>query len=192
MRHCYRQEGQGGHPRHRYGGPGRQGRYGYGGPGRRGHRARRGDVRTAILLLLAEEPRNGYGLMQEIEERSAGAWKPSPGSVYPLLAQLEDEGLIAPDESDGRKVLVLTDEGKVTLAERGERPAPWEEFSRAVDDDVRAAFDVFRQVGGAMTQMAQVASADQLVKAREILEETRRSLYGILAEGETETGEDSP
>lgn len=191
MRHCYRQEVQGGHPRHRHGGPGRHGRYGFGGPGRRGPRARRGDVRTAILLLLAEEPRNGYGLMQEIEERSGGAWKPSPGSVYPLLAQLEDEGLVKSDESDGRKVLGLTDEGKAAIAERGDRPAPWEEFSRGVDDDVRAAFDVFRQVGAAVTQMAQVSSRDQLVKAREILEETRRSLYGILAEGETE-GEKSP
>ena len=184
MRHCYRQEVQGGHPRHRYGGPGRHGRHGYGGPGRRGPRARRGDVRTAILLLLAEEPRNGYGLMQEIEERSGGAWKPSPGSVYPLIAQLEDEGLIRADESDGRKVLVLTDEGKAAIAERGDRPAPWEEFSQGVDGDVRAVVDVSRQVGAAVGQMVQVASREQLVAASKILEDTRRSLYGILAEGE--------
>lgn len=184
MRHCYRQDVPGGHPRHRYGGPGRQGRHGYGGPGRRGPRARRGDVRTAILLLLAEEPRNGYGLMQEIEQRSGGAWKPSPGSVYPLLAQLEDEGLVRGEDRDGRKVLDLTDDGKAAIAERGDRPAPWEEFSEGVDDDVRAVVDVSRQVGAAVGQMVQVASREQLVAAREILEATRRSLYGILAEGE--------
>ena len=76
---------------------------GFGGPGGRRSRARRGDVRAAILLLLAEEPRNGYGLMQEIEHRSEGAWRPSPGSVYPALAQLEDEGLIASDERAGAR-----------------------------------------------------------------------------------------
>lgn len=183
MRHCYRQDVQGGHPRHRYGGPGRHGRHGYGGPGRRGPRARRGDVRTAILLLLAEEPRNGYGLMQEIEERTGGAWKPSPGSVYPLLAQLEDEGLLKADESDGRKVLVLTDEGEVAIAERGDRPAPWEEFSQGVDDDVRAVVDTARQVEAAVGQVVQVASKEQLIAARYALEQTRRSLYGILAKG---------
>src|SRR5271155_1424128 len=100
-----------------------------GGGGRgRGRRARRGDIRTAALLLLAEEPRNGYQIMQEVEERSDGAWRPSPGSVYPALAQLEDEGLIRTEEDDGRKLFVLTDEGRALLAERGaDRPAPWEQ-----------------------------------------------------------------
>src|SRR5947209_18439327 len=83
-----------------------------GGPGPRGRRARRGDIRSAILLLLDEEPRNGYGLMQEIEERSGGIWRPSPGSVYPALSQLEDEGLVRVVEDGGRKSFTLTDEGK--------------------------------------------------------------------------------
>src|SRR5919199_474312 len=86
-------------------GAGRTGRpAGPGGPGPRGRgprRARRGDIRSAILLLLAEEPRNGYGLMQEVEERSDGMWRPSPGSVYPALSQLEDEGLVRAAESGG-------------------------------------------------------------------------------------------
>jgi Transcriptional regulator PadR-like family len=86
-----------GHGRHRHGPPFGRGGFGFfGGPGGfpRGPRARRGDVRAAALILLAEEPRNGYQIMQEIEQRSDGVWRPSPGSVYPALAQLEDEGLI--------------------------------------------------------------------------------------------------
>ncbi len=185
MRHCHRHDFEGGPPRHRHGGgpPWRHGRFGWGGPGPRGPRARRGDARTAILLLLAEEPRNGYGLMQEIEDRSEGAWRPSPGSVYPLLSQLEDEGLIRGEEHDGRKVLELTDEGRAAIADRGDRPAPWEEFSEGVDDDVRALVDVSRQAAAAVGQMVQVASREQLVAAKDILEETRRKLYGLLAEG---------
>jgi hypothetical protein len=92
--------GRGGHGRGGHGRGGRRGRPPFGppfGPGfGRGSRARRGDVRAALLVLLAEEPRNGYGLMQEIESRSEGAWRPSPGSVYPALQQLEDEGLVRP------------------------------------------------------------------------------------------------
>ena len=185
MRHCHPHQGAwpADRPRrHRHGGYGRPYGRGYGGPGRRGPRARRGDVRTAILLLLAEAPRNGYGLMQEIEQRSGGAWRPSPGSVYPLLSLLEDEVLIVGSEQDGRRVLDLTDEGRALVAERDEaRAAPWEEFSRGVDDEVRAAVDVLRQVGAAVEQIVQVATREQQVAAREILEQTRRSLYGLLA-----------
>src|SRR3982751_4938359 len=92
---------------------------GFGGPpapphrgGRGGRRARRGDIRSAILLLLAEEPRNGYGLMQELEERSGGVWRPSPGSVYPALAQLEDEELVQTEQAGGGRVFSLTAKGK--------------------------------------------------------------------------------
>src|SRR5580693_6737018 len=83
-----------------------------GGPFGRSRKARRGDIRTAALLLLAEEPRNGYQIMQEVGERSEGAWRPSPGSTYPALQQLEDEGLIRSEEHDGRKLFALTDAGK--------------------------------------------------------------------------------
>src|SRR5271163_4892463 len=112
--------GRGGGPRGHFGGGGR------------GRRARRGDIRTAALLLLAEEPRNGYQIMQEVQERSGGMWSPSPGSVYPALAQLEDEGLIRTEEHDGSKLFAITDEGRALLAERGaERPAPWEQTGGA-------------------------------------------------------------
>src|SRR5215208_2063448 len=116
------------------GGRGRQqfGFPGFGPP--RGPRARRGDVRAALLVLLGEEPRNGYGLMQEIEQRSDGIWRPSPGSVYPALQQLEDEGLVRVREEEGRKLYELTDAGRAHVAERGaEIEAPWD----AVKDDVR-------------------------------------------------------
>src|ERR671916_540991 len=113
-RHCgafFMTRGRG---RHGYGSWGHRGRGDFPfGPGwiSGGRKARRGDVRAAILVLLDEEPRNGYPLMQEIEVRSDGAWRPSPGSIYPALQQLEDEGLVAPRDGEGRKLLELTDEG---------------------------------------------------------------------------------
>src|SRR3954451_219248 len=91
---------------------------GFGGPGARRSRARRGDVRAAILLLLAEEPRNGYAIMQEIERRTDGVWRPSPGAVYPALSQLEDEGLVRATEHDGRRSYELTDEGRAYAEQR--------------------------------------------------------------------------
>src|ERR1700759_2935893 len=119
------------HHRHRgFGGEGFGG-FGFGaGPRGRGRKARRGDIRTAALLLLAEEPRNGYQIMQEVQERSEGAWAPSPGSTYPALSQLEDEGLIRSEEVDGRKLYVLTEDGRKAVDERpAEAPAPWEQMS---------------------------------------------------------------
>src|SRR6202011_5269978 len=126
------------HRRHGFG-PGPFGDFGGGpfggggwgrGPRGRGRKARRGDIRTAALLLLAEEPRNGYQIMQEVQERSDGMWSPSPGSVYPALQQLEDEELIRSVKSDGRRLFELTDAGEAYLKERGdEKPAPWEQMS---------------------------------------------------------------
>src|SRR3981081_2596924 len=107
--HRHRRHGFGPDPFGDFGGPfGGFGR----GPRGRGRKARRGDIRTAALLLLGEEPRNGYQIMQEVEDRSEGLWRPSPGSVYPALAQLEDEGLVCSEEVDGRKGFALTDRGR--------------------------------------------------------------------------------
>jgi DNA-binding PadR family transcriptional regulator len=177
------------HGRHRHGG-GRNfwfgGPMGFGGPGGpfggRGPRARRGDVRAALLTLLAEEPRNGYQLMQEIERRSEGVWRPSPGSVYPALQQLEDEGLVRSDETEGRKLFHLTDAGRDAAAAAAGEGAPWEAASDAVDSDVWELFGVARQVGMAIFQIAQVGTAEQIASAREILTNARRALYGLLAE----------
>src|SRR5690349_15091308 len=131
--------GRAGRCRHRrHYGPGHQwAEFGPGagprGPRGRGRKARRGDIRTAALLLLAEEPRNGYQIMQEVEERSDGWWRPSPGSVYPALSQLEDEGLIRTEEHDGRKAFAITDAGRKALEARGEdATAPWEQLSGEV------------------------------------------------------------
>jgi DNA-binding PadR family transcriptional regulator len=182
-----------GHRRHRHG-RGEFGGFPFGpgfGPGwgpRGGWRkARRGDIRTAALLLFAEEPRNGYEVMQLVEERSEGVWRPSPGSVYPALAQLEDEGLIRSQELDGRKVFAITDEGRALLAQRGaDRPAPWEEMSSGVGSEHAQFGKLIREVAFAYAQLARTGSPSQLAAAREVLVQSRRELYRILGDGEDE------
>ena len=165
-----------------------------GGPGRgfgRRRRASRGDVRTAALLLLAEEPRNGYQVMQELEERSEGLWRPSPGSVYPALQQLEDEGLIRSEEADGRRLYHLTEAGRTYVAERPEdQPAPWETFTDTVSDQHAETGALMRDVGMAFVQVLNAGSEAQVAEAGKVLAETRRSLYRILADGEP-AGEDA-
>src|SRR5271167_814513 len=141
-----------------FGGPGFGGPFRGGGgpfgPGRgRGRKARRGDVRTAALILLAEEPRNGYQIMQELETRSDGLWRPSPGSVYPALQQLEDEGLIRSEEIDGRKLFRLTDAGEAQLKDRdGDAPAPWEQMSGDVSDQAHELGKLIKEVVFAFAQ----------------------------------------
>jgi DNA-binding PadR family transcriptional regulator len=167
-------------PRGGFGGPG-----GPGGPhhrGRGGRRARRGDIRSAILLLLAEEPRNGYGLMQEIEERSGGVWRPSPGSVYPALAQLEDEGLVRAIEHEGRKSFTLTDEGSTHVEDNRERfGTPWETVGEGASDELHELRHAAQALAIAAMQVAQTGTKDQLGEAKAILEEARRRLYRLLA-----------
>jgi DNA-binding PadR family transcriptional regulator len=191
------------HERAGRGGPGARGDFGGGpfgfghgggpgggGPRGRGRRARRGDIRTAALLLLAEEPRNGYQIMQEVQERSGGIWSPSPGSVYPALQQLEDEGLIRTDESDGRKLFAITDEGRALVAERGaDRPAPWEQTGGG-GGDLHELGRLMREVASAFMQVMRNGSEGQIAKAAGVLAGTRRDLYRILADGDVaaETG----
>jgi DNA-binding PadR family transcriptional regulator len=157
-----------------------------GGPGfGRRRRASRGDVRTGALLLLAEEPRNGYQIMQELEERSEGLWRPSPGSVYPALQQLEDEGLIRSDEADGRRLYHLTDAGRTYVAERPEdQPAPWETFTDTLSDEHGETAALMRDVGMAFVQVLHAGSEAQVAEAGKVLADTRRALYRILADGE--------
>ena len=165
---------------------GHRGGHRRGGPpgfGPRGRRARRGAVKAAVLVLLAEEPRNGYALMQEIEERSDGAWRPSPGSIYPALAMMEDEGLIRSVEADGQRAYELTDQGRETVAQRGEdAPAPWEPARDDVADETVQMYKAMRQVVMASTQIAKEGSTEQVKSAQKALAETRRTLYGLLAE----------
>jgi DNA-binding PadR family transcriptional regulator len=148
--------------------------------GRGRGRRRRGDVRTAVLMLLAEEARNGYQLMQEIEERSAGNWRPSPGSVYPILSQLEDEGLIRAVDRDGTRLFEITDAGREHVADRDDPTPPWES-----EEDVAPVGDLKSQIKAlniAAGQLLHVGDEQQVLKAVETLMEARRSLYRILAE----------
>lgn len=161
------------------GGPGPWGRGGRGG-GPRG-RARRGDVRASILALLKDRPMHGYEMIQEIAERSGGAWKPSPGSVYPTLQLLEDEGLIASASEGGKKLFSLTDDGR-TAAEEGPE-APWEEAGRGVDweamNEIRAAgFGMMEAFG----QVWKTGDKEQREKAIAVINEARKKLYLILAD----------
>ncbi len=161
------------------------------GPHRRGRgRARRGDVRLALLRLLAEEPRNGYQLMQAIEERSEGLWRPSPGSVYPTLAQLEDEGLIRSAEVEGGRRFEITDAGREHLERRADEPAPWEPPSQSAgaENPLTELAPLVIQIGKATFQVASVGDKAQRDQARELLTETRRALYRVLA-GDADEGE---
>jgi DNA-binding PadR family transcriptional regulator len=165
---------------------------GGGGPrfGGRGRKARRGDIRTAALLLLAEEPRNGYQIMQEVQERSGGVWRPSPGSVYPALQQLEDEGLIRSSEGAGHtgKVFELTEDGTAHVADRHEgTPAPWDQMSSDVGEEAFKLMGIMREVGFAFMQVLHTGSAGQIEQARTLLVAARRDLYRILADGDPGT-----
>jgi DNA-binding PadR family transcriptional regulator len=162
-----------------------------GGPRGRGRKARRGDIRTAALLLLSEEPRNGYQIMQEVQERSDGVWRPSPGSVYPALQQLEDEGLIRSQESDGRKLFQLTDEGRDNVKQRGEdKPAPWEQMSGDVSDQAHELGKLMREVAYAFAQVMRTGSEAQMAEARKVLAAARKDLYRILADGDPQDASD--
>jgi DNA-binding PadR family transcriptional regulator len=162
--------------------------FGFGGPpwgGGRGRR-RRGDVRAAILRLLAEEPRNGYQIMQAIEELSAGRWRPSPGSVYPALSQLEDEGLIRATERDGAKVFELTDAGQEQAAASAEAPAPWAGDEDSDEDARHDLWRQFKQVVIAVKQLSDAGDDRQVERARDTLAQTRKTLYRILADEDDE------
>jgi DNA-binding PadR family transcriptional regulator len=173
---------------HGHRGPGGRG---WGGGGR-GRRARRGDVRAAILTLLAEEPRNGYQMMQEIEQRSGGVWRPSPGSIYPALQQLEDEGLIRSEEFEGAKRFVLTDEGREHVDTLEGRAAPWDAVRGDLPEEALELRGLMVGLGAAVMQVAQVGDSTQLAAAKDLLAEARRGLYRILAEPEPPAAEDEP
>jgi len=153
---------------------------------------RRGDVRAAALVLLAEQPYNGYGLMQEIENRSEGVWRPSPGSVYPALALLEDEGLVAAEEADGRKQFALTDAGRAHVEENREKLGePWADLGREVGEGRLELRGLLWQLGAAAMQVATAGSDAQVARAREVIVDARKALYRLLAEDE-ETKPDEP
>jgi DNA-binding PadR family transcriptional regulator len=169
------------------GGPGGGWGPGTGGPfergQRRGGRGQRPNVRPAILALLLERPMHGYEMIQELESRTGGIWRPSPGSIYPTLQLLEDEGLIEVEATGGRKRYTLTDAGRAEAETAAQNP-PWSQFT----DDTMSQVQDFRDAAfGIMSALKQVGfngTPEQRARALEILNETKRKLYAILADGE--------
>jgi DNA-binding PadR family transcriptional regulator len=167
-------------------------KFGPHGPGfGRGHgrgpwsRARRGDVRSAILLVLADEPMHGYQIMQRLEEKSGGAWRPSPGSVYPTLQLLEDQGIIKGEEAEGRRVFALTEAGTKEAAAIKERLGESPFGAEGGEQDPRFALrQAVFSLGGAVKQVAMTGSADDTQKALEILRDARKNVYALLADAE--------
>ena len=219
------QHGHGGHGRSRRGGEwsGPWGSWQWGPPNRRtgpppwltglfglaspepnrGPRARRGDVRVAILAVLADGPLNGYQVIQEIADRTDGAWRPSPGSVYPTISQLEDEGLVEGDDDRGRRTLRLSDSGRAYIdAHEDEVAGVWAPFAEASarerrDGDVGLDFASLKpelgRVMNAVWQIITTGTDDQRRAAVGVLVEARRALYQILADhpGDGDTGPDT-
>jgi DNA-binding PadR family transcriptional regulator len=178
--------GPGHHPRGRgpwgFGGPPFPGPW-FAGGGR--PRPRRGDVRLAVLTLLAEQPMHGYQIITELGSRSGGVWRPSPGSVYPTLQQLQDEGLVTVSEEDGRRTFSLTDAGRaeVERASAGRR-APWEDMADEADDAAGGLKSLVGQLIAATIQVATAGTHDQVAQAEKVLTDARRAMYRLLAEDE--------
>ena len=177
---------RGGHRGHGRGpgpgfGPGPWGRGPWGPP--RGRRRDRGDVRAAILLLLAERPRHGYEIITELTDRSEGRWQPSPGSIYPMLKRLSRDGLVTATPEDGKAVFSLTEDGRTLVTSEG---ASWGEPWLRPEDVVSAQGDElwseFRQLAMAATQVSQLDDAGQIEAATAIVAEARKKIYGLLAQ----------
>ncbi len=148
----------------------------------RGPKAGRGDVRAAILALLRESPRNGYQIMSEIEERSGGVWRPSPGAVYPALQLLADEGLIEAEESGGRRTFGLTEAGRRHIEENPETArAAWESMTDGEPGEKPGLLVAAARLGGSIVQLAHAGTPGQIRAAEQLLERTRSRLYQILA-----------
>ncbi|GIJ20159.1 hypothetical protein Vlu01_07830 [Micromonospora lutea] len=165
-------------------GPGGHG-FGHGRGGRGRGRGRRPNVRNAVLALLIERPMHGYEMIQEIDSRTGGGWRPSPGSIYPTLQLLEDEGVIvATDEAGGgRKRFTLTEQGRAEAGEAAQTP-PWAEVA---EDTINSWHDIRNagmQAMHALRQVMMTGTDDQRERAAQVLDETRRKLYAILAESQ--------
>lgn len=164
------------------GGP--MGRGGFGPRGAFGRgRARRGDVRTAILQLLAEEPRNGYQIISELAERSGGAWRPSPGAVYPALSQLEDEGLVESFDNEGSRAFRLTTGGREAPEVHADTRRVWQEWTPEGGSriDVHSLWREFGELSMALKAVSVSGDPDMATKAETVLSEAKRALYGLLA-----------
>ena len=185
------------HAEHDRGGRGHPGRRG-GGPGGR-HRARRGAVQASILTLLAERPMNGYELITELETRSEGRWRPSPGAIYPALSKMEERGAITSmmntiDDAGGKLQFQLTERGRTMLAyyteEQGEGAAPpWGAPPSESGGDLRG--QLFELVGQAR-RLRRSGTADQVRRASEIIGEATVKLTAVADEAPADSPDDQP
>lgn len=154
------------------------------------HRARRGAIVNATLLLLDEQPMHGYELITELESRSEGRWRPSPGTMYPALTRMEERGLVEAEEADGKKRFSLTDAGRSRLAEFREmagdgEPAPWHDHGRGGRGELRGAV---AELHGQARQIGRFGTPEQVEQAKQVFSNAKRELYAILAtEPEAET-----
>lgn len=171
-----------GFSRHGFKPPFNMGAMAHGFAGFGGMRARRGDIRSAVLRLLSEAPMHGYQIIQELKTRSEGTWTPSPGSVYPALQLLADEGLVSAEEASGKKVYSLTEAGKAEVAKTADQPAPWEEAAQG-DSGTAGYRETVGRLMPAVFHIGKDGSPDQVKAAIEVLEDARKKLYAILAEG---------
>ena len=157
---------------------------GPGGPrGPRGGRTRRGDIRFALLSALSDEPAHGYELIQRLEERTGGRWKPSPGSVYPTLQMLEESGMVTGSQQDDKRVYAITDAGRTALAGRmaeGPGAPPWMSTDQA--DGHGGLRQAMGQLALAIKQVAITGNPEHIAAATAIVTEARRKLYQLLAD----------
>ncbi|MGF6824325.1 DNA-binding PadR family transcriptional regulator [Microbacterium sp. ZKA21] len=145
-------------------------------------RMARGDVRAAVIALLAEQPMHGYQIISEISDRTGGAWKPSAGSVYPTLQLLADEGLISAEEQNGRKTYSLTEAGIAEAEAAADKAAPWEAFGGRTAANLTALPKAGMELAGVAAQVTRTGTPDQIQKAVDVLDDARRKLYAILAD----------
>jgi DNA-binding PadR family transcriptional regulator len=148
-------------------------------------------VRAAALALLSERPMHGYEMIQELQSRSGGVWRPSAGSIYPTLQLLEDEGLVAAEEIDGKRRFTLTAEGIAEAEKRGDARPPWEQVGEAANAPAGRLRDGIAQLAAAVIQVVQTGSEDQVARTLDILNDARRRIYTVLGEDieADETGE---
>jgi len=164
----------------------RMGRHGMGfgpGPFGRAKRVRRGDVRWALLAVLQDGPKHGYEVIRALEEQSGGRWRPSPGSVYPTLQLLQDEGLLRAEDRDGKRVYELTDEGRRQLEEHLERSGgakPWDVDESGAEPYAKLG-QALVQVAGAMRQVMSEGNPEHVQKAEQVLRDARKQIYELLA-----------
>ncbi|MFI6780837.1 PadR family transcriptional regulator [Micromonospora sp. NPDC050276] len=170
--------------------PGHGHEHGHGGPwggrGRGRGRGRRPNVRASVLALLTERPMHGYEMIQEIDSRTGGAWRPSPGSIYPTLQLLEDEGVIiasTEESGGGRKRFTVTEAGQAEATEAAQTP-PWADVAQGTVSSWHDIRDSGAQAMNALRQVMMNGTDDQRERAAQVLDETRRKLYAILAESE--------